>query len=86
MIEAVKVMSDLGYIETTDEHDDIVVRQFSKFNKLGYKTDTINFIYNGISDVDVFTNDLTYGCGSRLDSDLIKAITLNIIELKGVIK
>lgn len=86
MTRAIKAMYDLGFIDTTDKQDVHVVRQFKRFDSQGYIIDNINFITYLGSEIDVFTNDIKRGCGSRIDSDLLDAIILNIIDLEMEIK
>ena len=77
-----KVMEDLGFIETTDKQDrHEIVRQFTKHDDKGFATDIINYFYS-IDGIDVFTNNLEYGCGIRLDKDILNAVIINFYELQ----
>ncbi len=70
-------------IEVAPRSKDIV-RKFAKFDDEGNITDTINYFYSKESGViEVFTNNLTYGCGSSLDKDLLNAVLVNFMELEN---
>ncbi len=84
MTEGIRAMEVLGYkIEVAPRSKDIV-RKFAKFDDEGNITDTINYFYNKDSGIiEVFTNNLTYECGSSLDKDLLNAVLVNFMELEN---
>ncbi len=85
MTQGIKQMEAMGFIVSSIKHDRFnsrLVRQFIKYDDKGYITDTINYYYTKVTGVEVYTNSLKYGGGSRLDIELLNAIQLNLDELK----
>lgn len=86
MTKGIKQMEALGFTVSSIKHDKFtsgLVRQFIKNDDDGFITDVINYFYTKENGVEVYTNDLKYGCGSRLDKSLIEAILLNLNELEN---
>lgn len=65
-----------------DQFNRGLVRQFVKYDHKDRITDIINFYYSKSVGVEVYANSLKYGCGSRLDTELLNVIQLNCEELK----
>lgn len=85
MTKGIKKMEAMGFTTSSIKHDKFtsgLVRQFIKNDDDGFITDVINYFYTKENGVEVYTNDLKYGCGSRLDKSLIEAILLNLNELE----
>ncbi len=83
MTVGIRSMEVLGYKLGTPKLSKEVVRKFVKYDDKGNTTDTINYFYSKESGViEVFTNNLTYGCGSSLDKDLLNAVLVNFMELE----
>jgi hypothetical protein len=85
MTKGIKKMEALGFTVlelNQDKLDHGFVRQFVKYDDDGIIVDVFNFFYTKENGVEVYTNDLKYGCGSRLDKSLIEAILLNLNELE----
>lgn len=83
--QGIKQMEAMGFIVSKINQDQFnrgLVRQFVKYDHKDRITDIINFYYSKSVGVEVFTNSLKYGCGSRLDKSLIEAILLNLNELE----
>ena len=85
MTKGIKKMEEMGFTVSKISEDQFnrgMVRQFVKYDDDGIIVDVFNFFYTKENGVEVFTNDLKYGCGSRLDKSLIEAILLNLNELE----
>jgi hypothetical protein len=85
MTQGIKQMEALGFTVSSIKHDKFnsgLVRRFIKYDDKGYITDIINYYYTKVTGVEVYTNSLKYGGGSRLDIELLNAIQLNLDELK----
>ena len=85
MRKGIKKMEALGFTVSKISEDQFnrgMVRQFVKYDDDGIIVDVFNFFYTKENGVEVYTNDLKYGCGSRLDKSLIEAILLNLNELE----
>lgn len=86
MTKGIKKMEALGFTTSSIKHDDFVsglVRRFIRYDDDGIIVDVFNFFYTKENGVEVYTNDLKYGAGSRLDKSLIEAILLNLNELES---
>lgn len=85
MTKGIRMLKSLGYIfmkyPEIDKLNRKIVRQFIKYDDYGHITDTINYFYSEENGVEVYTNSIKYGCGSRLDIELLNAIQLNCDEL-----
>lgn len=90
MTEGIKLMKELGFVETTEKRASKsvyeIVRQFIKYDDKGYITDIINYFYNKHTGVEVYTNSLKYQCGTRLDNDILNAVSINFYELEKLLK
>lgn len=85
MTKGIKKMEEMGFTVSKISEDQFnrgMVRQFVKYDDDGIIVDVFNFFYTKENGVEVYTNDLKYGCGSRLDKSLIEAILLNLNELE----
>ena len=86
MKKGIEIMKELGFIDTTDKYNGgVIVKQFTKYDDKGFTTDIINYLYSG-NVLEVFTNNVTNGCGSRLDADLLFAVQSIFRELKDYFK
>jgi len=86
MTKGIRKMEAMGFTVleiNQDKLDRGLVRQFIRYDHKGRETDIINYYYSKSVGVEVYTNDLKYGCGSRLDKSLIEAILLNLNELES---
>jgi hypothetical protein len=86
MTKGIKQMEAMGFTVlelNQDKLDRGLVRQFIRRDHNDRITDIINYYYSKAVGVEVYTNDLEYGCGSRLDKSLIEAILLNLNELEN---
>lgn len=86
MTKGIKQMEAMGFTVSEINQDKFnrgLVRQFVKYDHKNRITDIINFYYSKSVGVEVYTNDLKYGCGSRLDKSLIEVILLNLNELES---
>ena len=86
MTKGIKQMEALGFTTPSIKHDNFVsgiARQFIRYDDDGFIVDVINYFYTKENGVEVYTNSLKYGCGSRLDKSLIEAILLNLNELEN---
>ncbi len=85
MTQGIKKMEALGFTVSKISENQFnrgLVRQFIRYDQKGRETDIINYYYSKSVGVEVYTNDLKYGYGSRLDKSLIEAILLNLNELE----
>lgn len=85
MTQGIKKMEAMGFTVSKINQDKFncgLVRQFVKYDHKDRVTDIINFYYSKSVGVEVYANSLKYGCGSRLDIELLNAIKLNCDELK----
>lgn len=85
MTKGIKKMEAMGFTVlemNQDKLDRGLVRQFIRRDHNDRITDIINYYYSKAVGVEVYTNDLKYGGGSRLDKSLIEAILLNLNELE----
>lgn len=85
MTKGIKKMEAMGFTVSKiseDQFDRGLVRQFVKYDHKDRITDIINYYYSKAVGVEVYTNSIKYGCGSRLDKSLIEAILLNLNELE----
>lgn len=82
MTEGIRLMKELGFIDTTDKQAGAIVKMFTKYDEKGLITDIINYFYSKETGVEVFTNNLRQRCGSRLDKELLNAVLLNFNELE----
>ena len=86
MTKGIRKMEAMGFTVleiNQDKLDRGLVRQFVRYNHKDRETDIINYYYSKSVGVEVYTNSLEYGCGSRLDKSLIEAILLNLNELES---
>ena len=70
MTKGIKQMEAMGFTVlemNQDKLDRGLVRQFIRRDHNDRITDIINYYYSKAVGVEVYTNSLEYGCGSRLD-------------------
>lgn len=85
MTKGIRKMEAMGFTVleiNQDKFDRGLVRQFIRRDHKDRVTDIINFYYSKSVGVEVYANSLKYGCGSRLDTELLNVIQLNCEELK----
>lgn len=85
MTQGIKKMEAMGFTVSeiiVDKLNRGLVRQFIRRDHNDRVTDIINFYYSKSVGVEVYANSLKYGCGSRLDTELLNVIQLNCEELK----
>lgn len=82
MTEGIKLMKDLGFIIATNKHDS-TERLFKRVDSKGIITETINYFYENITGVVVFTNSLKNASGCLLDNDLLNAVIINFKEFEN---
>lgn len=85
MTKGIRKMEAMGFTVSKISEDQFnrgLVRQFVKYDHKDRVTDIINFYYSKSVGVEVYANSLKYGCGSRLDTELLNVIQLNCEELK----
>lgn len=83
--KGIRKMEAMGFTVSKISEDQFnrgLVRQFVKYDHKDRITDIINFYYSKSVGVEVYANSLKYGCGSRLDTELLNVIQLNCEELK----